>query len=190
MNYGIYETIRNAVSLVLTKLFHSPARLLRYPVFIRNKKNIKISEGLTTGYNCRIEAFNNGQIVFGKNDRLGDYVHIASGEKVVIGDDVLMASHIFITDLEHGNYSGENQSDPQTKVNDRTLSTKPVIIGNNVWLGESVKVLKGVTIGDNSIIGANALVVSDIPANCIAVGSPAKVIKKYDSDKKQWVKVD
>ncbi len=60
----------------------------------------------------------------------------------------------------------------------RAGAAKPVKIGNNVWLGEGAKVLKGVTIGDNSVIGAGSIVVSDIPPNVVAAGNPCKVLKQ------------
>ncbi|MGK0447171.1 MAG: lipopolysaccharide O-acetyltransferase, partial [Polaribacter sp.] len=60
---------------------------------------------------------------------------------------------------------------------------------DNVWIGQSVSVLKGVTIGFGSIIGANSVVTKDIPAHCIAVGSPAQVIRTYDFESKQWKKI-
>jgi serine acetyltransferase len=59
--------------------------------------------------------------------------------------------------------------------------TAPIKIEDNVWIGDSVIVCKGVTIGENSIIGAGAVVVDDIPANCVAAGNPAKVVKKLDA---------
>jgi hypothetical protein len=65
----------------------------------------------------------------------------------------------------------------------KTVGTSlPVILGDNVWIGDGAKVCKGVTIGDNSVIGAGAIVTSDIPANSIAAGNPARVIKPLDPD--------
>jgi lipopolysaccharide O-acetyltransferase len=72
---------------------------------------------------------------------------------------------------------------------DRKLSTKPVRIEDNVWIGEYVTVLAGVTIGKGSIIGALSVVTSNIPPYAIAVGIPAKVIKIYNEEKKIWEKV-
>jgi len=60
--------------------------------------------------------------------------------------------------------------------------SKAIVIGQNVWIGSGVRIQKGVTIGDNSVIGANSVVTKDIPANCIAVGMPARVVK-MDIDK-------
>ena len=67
---------------------------------------------------------------------------------------------------------------------------KPVHIGDKVWVGESVCILPGVTIGECSIIGAGSVVTKSIPPYSIAVGTPAKVIKRYNFDTRSWIKVD
>lgn len=97
--YSVGEIIRNAISLIYTKLFYKGARLIRRPIFVRGRKYLKYEEGLTTGYNCRIEMFDIGKgadkkLIIGKNCKIGDYVHIAAGEQVKIGDNVLMGSKI------------------------------------------------------------------------------------------------
>ena len=71
----------------------------------------------------------------------------------------------------------------------REYITAPVKIGKNVWLAEGVIVMPGVTIGDGCVIGAHSVVNCNIPAACIAVGSPARVVKRYDYEKKRWMKV-
>lgn len=195
MWYGLYETILNAKNLIITKVFYPKARLVRFPSYIRNKKHIIFGEGFTCGYRCRLESVQiapekYGKIVFGKNVKIGDSVHIACASNVTIGDDVLMASHIFITDLEHGRYIGENQTSPEIAPDDREFCTADVKIGDRVWIGENVTILKGVTIGDGCVIGANALVTRDIPANTIAVGAPARCVKRYNFDKNAWERVD
>lgn len=193
--YSVGEIIRNAISLIYTKLFYKGARLIRRPIFVRGRKYLKYEEGLTTGYNCRIEMFDTGKgadkkLIIGKNCKIGDYVHIAAGEQVEIGENVLMGSKILISDLNHGNYSDIcPQSTPDIPPDKRPIHTRPVIIGNNVWIGDNVCILPGVKIGDGGIIGSNSVVNKDIPSNCIAVGAPAKVIKMYDKQTKKWVKV-
>jgi len=67
--------------------------------------------------------------------------------------------------------------------------TRQVVIGENVWLGSNVAVLLGVKIGNNSVIGAGSIVVDDIPPYSVAVGNPAKVIKRYNFDTKLWDRV-
>ena len=63
---------------------------------------------------------------------------------------------------------------------------KPITVGNNVWLGGDVTVLPGVTIGDNSVIGAGSVVTKDIPANCVAVGNPCRVLRKITDDDREY----
>ena len=72
---------------------------------------------------------------------------------------------------------------------ERKYRTRPVFIEDNVWIGESVSVLPGVRIGKNSIIGANSVVTKNIPENSIAVGNPARVIKKYNFETSFWEKI-
>ena len=151
--------------------------------------------GLTTGVGCRLEAFTvnddkHKRIVFGNNVQINDYVHISAIEKVDIGDNVLMASHVYISDNSHGQYKGvEGDTAPSVPPIKRPYFVAPVKIGNNVWLGEGVIVMPGVTIGDGCVIGAHSIVNKDIPANTVAVGSPAKIVKKYNENLKVWEKV-
>ena len=191
--YGIWGWGKILWFLIKTKLFFSGSRLIRFPIDIRNKKNIDFGEFLTTGVGCRIEAYpeNNKQtLFFGENFQMNDHVHITARESVKIGNNVLLASKIYISDCSHGSYSGdENDSHPESIPHDRPLFSKPVVIEDNVWLGEFVSVLPGVTIGKGSIIGANSVVSKNIPSNVIAVGSPAKPIKKFNFATNNWEKI-
>lgn len=189
--YTLSEFLKLGYSFIATKVLYRKATLIRRPFFLRGKPRVEIGEGFTTGYNCRIEAFGNKddrskRLMIGKNCHFGDNVHVAAAERVTIGDDCLLASKIFISDSSHGNYSGVNCSSPDTDPNTRPLHTAPVSIGKRVWIGENVCILMGVSIGDGCVIGSNAVVTKSIPANSIAVGSPAKVIKQYDSKTQTW----
>ncbi len=191
--YGIIGAIKLIVSLIYTKIFFRNARLIRLPFDIRNKKNIKIGNDFTAGFGCRIEAFplNNSNkvcIAIGKNVQINDYVHIGAVGSITIGDNVLMASKIYISDHNHGSYDELISDHPMSIPIERKAICKPVIIGDNVWLGESVCVLPGVTIGEGSIIGALSVVTKTIPPFSIAVGSPARVVKQYDFKTNKWVK--
>lgn len=189
--YTISESIKLFYSLVITKIFYRNSRLIRHPFNIRGKSSMELGKKLTTGYNCRFDLPGNNKktLFIGNNCEIGDNVHLVAYEKVIIGNNVLMASKIFISDTNHGAYSGDDQSSPSTFPNSRPLITKPVIIGDNVWIGENVCVLPGVTIGSGSIIGANSVVNKDISANCIAVGIPAIVKKRFFNNEKIWKKV-
>ncbi|MEK4994793.1 DapH/DapD/GlmU-related protein [Paenibacillus sp. FSL H7-0918] len=193
-NYGLGEILKNMISLIYTRIFYKGARLVRRPIYVRGKRFLDYGQGFTTGYNCRFEMFDSGsgsnkKIIIGDKCKFGDYVHIASGEKVLIGNNCLLASKIFISDISHGNYSDSSlSSTPDVPPDERPIFSRPVSIGNNVWIGENVCILPGVSIGNGCIIGANSVVNKDIPENCIAVGSPAKVVKKYNDITKKWVR--
>ena len=181
--YSPSEFVATCWATLCTRLFFRPARLIRRPVYIRGRKGMVYGPGFTTGYGCRFEMFGSGVTLrIGNNCKVGDYVHITASESVSIGDDCLFASHIFISDTNHCTL----QDDPTTPPDDRPLTSQPVSIGKNVWLGEGVAVLPGAKIGDGCIIGAHAVVKGEIPAYTIAVGSPAKPVKRYNFEKNVW----
>lgn len=114
---------------------------------------------------------------------IGHFAHIVARHSVVIEKDVLIADKVFISDCTHGY---EDIALPVIRQDIKLLS--PVVIGEGSWLGENVCVC-GASVGKHCIIGANSVVTSDIPDCCVAVGSPARVVKKFDHEKKEWVKV-
>jgi len=109
--------------------------------------------------------------------RIGDYclispgVRITSATRIEIGNNCMLANGVFLTDADwHGIYDRL----------ETIGASEPIVLRENVWIGDSATVCKGVTIGENSIVGAGAVVTSDSPPNCIAAGNPAKVVKELD----------
>lgn len=191
-NYGTKEILKNIFFVLKTKIFFRGARMIRFPIVIRGKKYIDFGNGLTTGYNCRIEV--NGihigkKLIFRNNVNIGDNVRISCCDSIQIGSNVLMGSRVLIIDNSHGSYAGNKCDSPIIPPNQREIKSSSIIIGNNVWIGEGVVIQQGVTIGEGSIIGANSVVTSNIPPNCICVGMPAKVIKCWDEKENRWNKV-
>ena len=115
------------------------------------------------------------EIRIGKNCNFGDFIHITAINKIQIGDNLLTGRWVTITDNSHGDTQLENLKTAPIKR--EWVSKGPVIIGNNVWIGDKATILPGVTIGDGAVIGANSVVTSDIPPYCVAGGNPAKIIK-------------
>ena len=193
MKYDFLGLIKMGMSFLYTKMYFRQAKIIRLPFDIRNKKSIKLGEGFVTGFGCRLEAYPTNSLatlLIGEGVQINDYVHITAMERVTIGNNVLIASKVYISDCSHGSYAGdENDSDPNTKPSARPLFSKPVIIEDNVWLGEFVSVLPGVRIGVGTIVGANSVVSRSLPSYVIAVGSPAKPIKKFNFDTQRWVKI-
>lgn len=126
-------------------------------------------------------------ISLGKGFAASDRLHISCINEVRIGDFCLFGSGVYIADHNHGIYSGENQSNPaDSPISRQLLATGAVVIGSNVWLGDNVVIVGPVTIGDGVVIGANSVVTRDIPENVIAVGSPARIVKEYESSSGEW----
>lgn len=185
--YSLGETVGNCIYLLYTKIKFPGARLIRLPFYLRGgKRGLRYGKGLTLGYGCRFETGDGGSITFGENCRLNERVHIVSHESVTIGDNVLMASNIFITDTSHGAFKGEGSSSPDVAPNDRSLSTSPTRIGSNVWVGEGACVMPGVTIGDGCTVGANAVVTKSFPPNTVIAGVPARALRVWDPDAGSW----
>jgi acetyltransferase-like isoleucine patch superfamily enzyme len=145
---------------------------------IRNKGTIIIGARVTfdsfpDGEFCRTRIITNhksSKIIIGDDSVLRGTTVWASTE-IMIGDNFLAAPYVWIVDSDaHGVYPTERAI--------KCAKSAPIIIGNNVWIGYRALVLKGARIGDNTIIGAGAVVTHDIPANSVAAGVPAKVIKK------------
>ncbi|PWJ37009.1 DapH/DapD/GlmU-related protein [Fibrobacter succinogenes] len=192
VNYGLVEIIWNVLFLIRTKLLVSSARLIRFPITIRGKKWIDFGKRLTTGRRCRIEVngiFDEPAIVFGENVNVGDDVRIAAAEKIKIGNNVLIGSKVLVIDNSHGSYNGDAQDSPDTPPNQRPIYTAPIVIEDNVWIGEGAIVQMGVSIGYGSIVGSNAVVTKNVPPKSIVGGVPAMVLKKYNETNCSWEKV-
>ncbi|WP_407541322.1 hypothetical protein Q0M94_08070 [Deinococcus radiomollis] len=156
-----------------------------------------VGRNLRVGRRCRIEtvSIHNGiayepHLKIGNRVSINDDVHIGCALSIMIGDDVLMAGKIFISDHNHGRYSGNTQDSARSLPSHRALGLAPVVIGNRVWLGEMVSVLPGVTIGEGSIIGSNSVVSRDVPPMTIAVGSPARPVKSFDVRSGTWKRIN
>lgn len=153
------------------------------PFYIQGEKFISIGDCFLAKPGLRIDcfqAFNDQQfsprLSIGNNVLMNYSCHIGVINEVTIGNDVLFGSRVLVTDHAHGTFSERFANIPYIK---RELVSKgPVHIEDNVWIGENVCILPGVTIGKGSIIGSNAVVTKDIPAYSVAVGIPAKVIKQ------------
>ncbi len=112
-----------------------------------------------------------GEIIIGKYSLITPGVRIMAANKIEIGDACMIAHGAYISDADwHGIY---DRAKPVGR-------TKPITLKDNVWIGDSAIVCKGVTIGKNSIIGAGSVVTKDVPDNAIYAGNPAKFIKNLD----------
>lgn len=187
---GVLGVLRLVLGFLLSTLYFWRLCLIRWPFYTKNKRRILLGSDVRIGPGSVLECINSEANIFLGNGLRANYrLHIGSNHCVRIGDNVLIASDVYISDHSHGAYRGAIQSEPTTLVNKRPLMTSEVQIGDNVWIGDKVCILPGVAIGNNSIIGACSVVTTDIPENSIAVGAPARVIKKWDGRTKTWIRV-
>lgn len=153
-------------------------------------ENIKVGENFSGGDGVSLWTWStyngdkrtqNPSMVIGNNVTITNNCVITCANRVEIGDGTLLGRGTFITDNSHG----KNVDIDELKIppNKRNLYSKgPVKIGKNVWTGTNVCIMPGVSIGDGAIIGANSVVTHDVPAACVAVGAPARVVKIIGSD--------
>jgi acetyltransferase-like isoleucine patch superfamily enzyme len=113
-----------------------------------------------------------GDVTIGDYTRIG--IHCTVIGPVCIGHHVNLAQGITVTALNH------NFADTNRRIDEQGISTKPVVIGDDVWIGANAVILPGVTIGRHVVVAAGAVVTKDVPDSCVVAGIPAKVVKKLE----------
>lgn len=157
------------------------------------KANIILTDGanksnITIGSDCwiygKIAVQSNGKVTLGKHAQIGENSYILCVNLVEIGAYTAIAPNVTICD--NNNHPVNPQLRKTMRITPPGHDLKmwkhslnaPILIGENCWIGANVRICKGVTIGDNSIVAANAVVTKDIPKNCIAAGNPARIVKE------------
>ena len=174
LRIGLYQILSDCQS-VSGKPFRSQ------PVLLKGQGHINFGEDVHLGVETSPFFYSGYMYIEARNPEtrisIGSHVWInnnasliAEGEGITIGDHTLIGTHFEVVDSDF------HDIHPNRRMTVHPLR-KRVDIGTNVFIGANVKILKGVTIGDNSVIGNGAVVTSSIPANSVAVGCPARVIK-------------
>ena len=161
--------------------FGSGSRIYPRPALLHGEKYIRIGDEVTIGQMTQLTAWDRFQdqcfqpeIVIGDGCSIGDGAHITAVNRIELGRNVLTGKYVLITDNSHGE---ADASMLETAPNQRPLVSKgPVIIEDNVWIGEKASILPGVRIGRGAIIGAGAVVTKDVPAGHMAIGVPARIV--------------
>jgi acetyltransferase-like isoleucine patch superfamily enzyme len=159
------------------------------PALILNPELISVGSGVHIHPGAFISVVDDnegkhygGSLTIGDGVRIGFDMSIGCAGSIDIGDDVLTADRVFIGDTYHA------YQDVSKPVIDQGLGDpRPVKIGSGAFLGINCAILPGVTLGEGAYIGANAVVTRDVPDHALAVGNPARVVRRFDGE--QWVDV-
>lgn len=191
-NFLYKSFVRKRINYFKKKKFYRFGRnsIIEKPYLqLSGLKGISLGENVTILKHCRLANYgkiNEVSITIGDRCYIGFGFSIlgVSRGKIVISNDVLIASNVLITNENHG----INPELEDTYMN-QELEYSNVFIGEGCWIGEKVIILPGVRIGKKSIIGAGSVVTKSIPDYSIAVGNPAKVIKSYNFKNHSWEKI-
>lgn len=131
------------------------------------KLYVKSGTSIASGANITVQS---GRLDIGNNVFVGIGSIIVAKESIIIGNDALIAEYVVIRDQDHRYGSGP--------IKDAGFITGPISIGRDVWIGCKATILRGVSIGDHSVVAAHAVVNEDVPSGVIVAGIPARIIKK------------
>lgn len=140
---------------------------------------VALSAGMVPGQECLVTPV----VTIGDRCLIGRGSGIVGHFSISIGNDVWTGHHVYITDQNHG------YEDITIPISKQSQPERGVVIGDGSWLGHGSVVLPGVTIGRHVVIGANSVVTKDIPDFSVAVGVPAKVIRRFDESHQDWLSV-
>ena len=160
------------------------------PLVLHNPNHIRIGSDCYIMPLARFEAIRDycgkeydGELIIEDQVSIGQGAHIIASSELIIEKGATLSSYVFVSDCHH------SYEDIEIPIMQQPLLVKPVHIGEGCLVGRGAAILAGASVGKYSVIGANSVVTSVIPDYCIAAGIPAKIIKKYDFEKRKWVKV-
>lgn len=155
------------------------------PTYIKGYKQISMGRKTRIYPGARIEAIGiDSKITIGNNTSIGQNLHLISGHKLDIGENVTMSANVFITDIDH-TYEVIGKS-----IMDQPIVIKKTEIGDNCFIGIGAAIQAGTILGKQCIVGSNAVVRGTFPDYCVIVGVPAKIIKRYNEVSGLWEKTN
>ena len=159
------------------------------PFKYKNLQHIALGKDVMIKHYCWISAIasqeetSTPKIIIKAHTQIGMGATISAVRQIVLEEYVLLARNVYISD--HG-HSFEDLETPIMFQGLRDIS--PVTIGEHTWIGQNSCIMPGVRIGKHCVVGANSVVTRDLPDYCVAVGSPARVIRQYDARTRRWEK--
>ena len=170
--------------------FGDGSGILYPPITLYGEPYIRIGRNVIIGPYCSLAAGvmpghipeTNPVVTIGDDVLVGRGSGIVGHHTIVIGDGVFTGHHVYITDANHG------YEDIHLTIGRQFAPPKPVYVGAGSWLGHGTIVLPGSTVGEHVAVGAGSVVTGELPSFSVAVGNPARVIRRYDLDREAWVR--
>jgi acetyltransferase-like isoleucine patch superfamily enzyme len=133
------------------------------------------------GHGCKVRV-HEGRVEIGAKSILGQECTISAYQNVSIGRECIIADRVMMIDFDHG------VVDADRPIRQQGIYKRDVRVGHNVWIGYGASILRGVTIGDNCVVGTSAVVTRDVPDNAVVGGVPAKVLRMRDAPRRMRFK--
>jgi len=184
MTFKIFWILRGLLFKPFFGKFDLPSYIGK-PIFISNFKRIFIGKRVRIFPNVRMEVINKkSSITFKDNISIGQNLHITSGSNLEIGQNTLILENVMITNIDH------EYQEIDKHILDQPLIIKETQIGENCFIGYGAVIQAGTILGKHCVVGANAVVRGHFKDYSVIVGVPAKVVKRYDAEKKEWRKTN
>lgn len=162
------------LNLIFSTLCGARIRWVWSQIKIQGVSRMQFGQHFMAGRGLWLQTIGEGRLIIGDYVNMSDWVHVGALNEVRIGNGCLFGSKVIVTDHSHGGVADVIAATMPSRPNVRALVSKgPVILEENVWLGDAVVVLAGITIGANAIVGANSVVTRNIPSNTVWAGTPA-----------------
>lgn len=181
---------RRIYSAIVTLFLAETGKGIRItpPFRFSNLNRVRFAKGVSLNANCWIAAFGDDhdqtiKVSIGANSGIGMGATILAARSVILEDHVLIARNVSIFD-----HVQTRQNRSVRLRSEAICDAAPVYIGQHTWLGQNVVVMPGVTIGRHCVVGANSVVMNSVPDYSVAVGSPARVVKRFDEATSSWKK--
>ncbi|WP_195927080.1 acyltransferase [Turicibacter sanguinis] len=153
------------------------------PIFLRRCKNIFIGSRVRIFPGSRMETYNDGTIDINSNVSIGQNFHVTSAGKLIIKQNTTISGNVFITNIDH------EYQHVDCHILEQPMLIKDTIIGENCFIGFGARIQAGTILGKHCVIGTNSVVRGEFPDYCVIVGTPAKIIKTYNHQTKEWERV-
>jgi len=177
MLFEYINTMKGVIKVIIYKLLYVkrisfsgiPKICNNFKIAIKKGSKIEIGKSFRARYNLTMRAYDNGKIKIGDDCFFNDGCSINCQEKIEIGNNVFCGQNVMLFDHDHDYKNDMNR-----------FVTKPITIGNNVWIGADCIILKGVTIGDNVVIASGTVVKNDILSNSLLYQQKHDTLKEIE----------